>query len=159
MKKLVALALVMALALSLSACGGGNTNPPANSSTPSGNDNTPSSTPDNTPSDNDKGGSVDIGYPDYWNNDIPKLDGAVTFAFQVSSTSASVTLNLENRADEVDAYLELCKSKGYEVKSDLANPADPNNRNIVLKNGTYTVTIDYTDTNGGNVILSYSPGS
>jgi len=158
MKKLVALALVMVLALSLLvACSDSNTP----SGTPSGNDNTPSSTPsggDDKGGDN-SGGAVDKGYPAYWNSDVPKLDGAVTFEFQIDTKSGSVTLNLKNRADEVDAYLELCKGKGYEVKSDLANPADPNNRNIVLKNGTYTVTIDYTDTNGGNVILSYSPGS
>ena len=152
MKKILAIALVAVLALSLlTACGGndnggGNSTNPPNNSTPSGNGGN-NSTP--TPGGNDNSGGSAENYPDYWNDEIPKMNGKVTFDIQ-SGNGATITLNAKNE-DVINAYIDSLISDGYEKTSDTKN----NNRVVILENGTWAISISYG--NDLKVTLDYAP--
>ena len=138
MKKLITLALVMVLALSLAACGvstggGENTNPPASSNAPNGNDNTPSSTLDNTPAENGeltlaalKKAAEGMGYTEYagtstvsnYEDTLPKpVDGFTIGIVNVQNRSTGFNIAVNEFASEAEAgeyagYIEYSGGHG-----------------------------------------------
>ena len=159
MKKALLLVLALVLVISLAACGGngndngngGNsTNPPASNG---GND--PTSAPGNN--GNNNGGDKAEGYPDYWNDEIPKLNGTVTFEMQLGENNVQTFINVKNKG-VIDAYIDALISKGYEKYVDTQ---DNTNTNIAVKNGTWSIYISYRYIDGDNdlegVKFNYSP--
>ena len=155
MKKILAIALVMVLALSLlTACGGndnggGNsTNPPASNG---GNDTTPSNN-----GGNNNGGGSPIDYPDYWNDDVPKMNGKVTFSMELGENNLSLFIDVKNKS-VIDDYIKSLESDGYEKHIDKS---DETHRDVALKNGTWNIHINYNhadDDNNIAVKLNHSP--
>ena len=179
-EKIIAIALVMVLAISmLAACGGnntpsggGNTSKPSSSSTPSGNssnNSTPggnsstsppatSSAPSGNGGDNstsegkDNSGGEAIGYPSYWNDDIPKINGTVTFDSNKVANTVEVWVEVKND-DVVLAYIDSLKSKGYDLYNDNE---DKIIRLFALKNDKWDISISY-DFEDMRAALSYTP--
>ena len=149
MKKLVAITLVMILALSLlTACEfsiGGQTG---------GNDSQSDKGGDNNKSGgNDKDGDNATGYPDYWNSEIPKMNGTATFAMQLNENNVTIFVDVKNE-DVVNAYIDSTIIAGYEKKSDVR---DDNHRTVALWNGTWVIVVDYGFSDELQIKLGYSP--
>ena len=119
MKKILALAMILALVLSFSACGGGGNNDPK----PSGND-TPgqqAEQPDNTPDDNNGDVSVPQGvalptekYP-YLKSLVLPDNAAVTEVDDAGYEAGDMVSMIVKPMDKekVAAYLEKLKAEGY----------------------------------------------
>ena len=159
MKKILAIALVAVLMLSLlTACSGGGNDTPSGG----GNNNTPSnSTPSGNGGDNSTpGGNNDNsddsakGYPDEWNDEIPKMNGTVKNSLALRENSYTAFVDVKNE-DVINAYIDSLVSAGYEKTTDAK---DGNHRNVGLKNGTWAIVIDYgTSGDELQVQLGYSP--
>ena len=163
MKKILAIALVAVLALSLlAACGGkdnGNNNggkDTTNTTASNGGKDT-TSAPDNNNNNNGGDGGSPINYPDYWNDEIPKLNGTVTFNLQLGENNVSTLIDVKNKG-VIDAYVEALINNGYEKYVDSQ---DNTHTSISLKNGTWSISFYYYYLNGDNdlegVKFSYCP--
>ena len=121
MKKILAIGLVAVLALSLlTACGGNNSTP--------------------------GGGDSAEGYPDYWNDEIPKLNGTMTFSMELGENNVSTLIDVKNKS-VIDAYIDSLISNGYEKRSDNQ---DNTHRFISYENGTWSIGISYYYLDGDN---------
>ena len=160
MKKILAIAFVMILALSLlTACGGdsnsdgGENNNGGGNNTPSGNN---SGGDNSNPGGNNNSGGSAENYPDYWNDDVPKLNGKVTFSMELGANNLSLFIDVKNKS-VIDDYIKSLERDGYEKHIDKS---DDTHRDVALKNGTWNIHINYNHAAGDNDIavkLNHSP--
>ena len=159
MKKILAIALVAVLMLSLlTACSGGNDTPSGGgnnnggNSTPSGNNGGNNSTPSGN---NNSGGSAE-NYPDYWNDEIPKMNGKVTYSMELGENNLSLFIDVKDKG-VIDDYIKALENDGYEKHIDKS---DDTHRDVALKNGKWNVHINYNHADGDkdlSVKLNHSP--
>ena len=129
MKKALLLVLTLVLVLSLAACGGNDTNPPEE--TGSG------------------------GYPDYWDDDIPKMDGTVDVPMQLGNY-VHVIVKVKNKS-VIDNYIKSLENEGYEITKDQSGDT---HRDVSLQNGEWIILINYNHAGGDGDIevnLKYGP--
>ena len=141
--------MILALSL-LTACGGdSNSGGGGNNNGDSGNNSTPGG------SNNSGGDSSAVGYPDYWDDTVPKMNGTVTFHLQMG-TNVNVNLDVKS-ISTINDYIKSLENDGYEKHIDKTDDTD---RDVALKNGTWNIHFSYNHTVSDNdrvVILKYSP--
>jgi len=104
-------------------------------------------------------GGAAVGYPDEWEDAIPKMPGTVTYSMQIGPNSWTLFVDVKSK-DVVINYVDSLIKDGYKLyydsDKDENNPPSEYQRDFALRNGEWDVGATLTfDEN--QVMLHFAP--